>query len=242
MTTSPTASATSASSKSRDIHYDEFTEPAFLERVITRINSLQPDLTLLTGDFVSMGPLGPDFAMGAMHRCLTALRGITSPRFACMGNHDSIIGAPILHPIFASYDTPLLMNGHLPIERAGQRLWLCGVGDFLTEFPDLDLTIPDRPDGPVLLMCHEPDYADTVLTHPRGHLVDFIFAGHTHGGQVRLPLVGPLHLPDGGKKYAEGLFRFGRMQLYVNRGIGTVGLPFRLNCPPEITLFTLQRA
>jgi predicted MPP superfamily phosphohydrolase len=66
-----------------------------------------------------------------------------------------------------------------------------------------------------------------------------MLAGHSHGGQVRLPIVGALHRVDGGKKYIQGLFRLGKMQLYVNRGIGTVGLPFRLNCPPEITLFTL---
>jgi predicted MPP superfamily phosphohydrolase len=225
-----------------DIHYDEFTEPSFLDRVVGHVNSLQPDMTLLTGDFVSMGPLGPDFAMGAMHRCLDALRKIAGPRFACMGNHDSIIGAPVLHPIFASYDIPLLMNGYVPIERTGQRFWLCGVGDFQTEVPDLDLTVPEHPDGPVLLMCHAPDYADKVVAHPRGHLVDFMVSGHSHGGQVRIPFLPAYHLPEGGRKYIEGLFRFNQMQLYVNRGIGTVGLPFRLNCPPEITLFTLQRA
>ncbi|HEX9198436.1 MAG TPA: metallophosphoesterase, partial [Acidobacteriaceae bacterium] len=90
--------------------------------------------------------------------------------------------------------------------------------------------------------CHAPDYADDVLAHPRGHLVDFMISGHSHGGQVRLPFIGPVILPFGGRKYVEGLFRLDRMQLYVNRGIGAVGLPIRLNCPPEITLFTLQRA
>jgi hypothetical protein len=65
-------------------------------------------------------------------------------------------------------------------------------------------------------------------------------SGHTHGGQVRLPFVGALDLPPGGKKYVQGLFRLGSMQLYVNRGIGTVGVPFRFQCPPEITVFTLR--
>jgi predicted MPP superfamily phosphohydrolase len=69
-----------------------------------------------------------------------------------------------------------------------------------------------------------------------------MLAGHSHGGQVRFPLVGALSLPPGAKKYVEGLYNVGGMQLYVNRGIGTVGLPFRLNCPPEITLFTLRPA
>jgi uncharacterized protein len=222
-----------------DIHLDGFTEPSFLRRVIAHINSLQPDLVLLTGDFITMSPLGRKFAEGAMYRCLELLRGIVGPRFACMGNHDSILGAPMLRPIFASYDIPLLMNANVPIERAGQRLWLCGVGDYLTEAPDLDLSIPAKPDGPVLLMCHAPDYADTVVAHSRGHLVDLMVSGHSHGGQVRFPFVGALHTPAGALNYIEGLFHLDQMQLYVNRGIGTVGLPFRLNCSPEITLFTL---
>ncbi|HEV2618653.1 MAG TPA: metallophosphoesterase [Acidobacteriaceae bacterium] len=225
-----------------DIHFDEYTEPSFVARVIEHVNALAPDVVLMTGDFVSNGPRGRDFAYGAILRCLDMLRNIHAPRFACMGNHDSIIGAPVLRPIFASYDTPLLMNAHLALERGGQRLWLCGVGDYLTEIADLDRTLPARPDGPVLLLCHCPDYADAVVGHPRGRLVDLMLCGHSHGGQVRLPLVGALQTPIGAKKYVEGLFHLDLMQLYVNRGIGTVGLPIRLNCPPEITLFTLERA
>jgi predicted MPP superfamily phosphohydrolase len=91
-------------------------------------------------------------------------------------------------------------------------------------------------------MAHSPDYADTVVAHPRGPLVDLMLSGHTHGGQVRVPFLGPMHLPEGGRKYVEGFFHLDRMQLYVNKGIGTVGLPLRLNCPPEIALFTLQPA
>ena len=91
-------------------------------------------------------------------------------------------------------------------------------------------------------MCHAPDYADDLLAHPAGMSVDLMLSGHTHGGQIRLPLVGALQLPDMGKKYVEGWFKLGRMQLYVNRGIGTVGVPFRLDCPPEISLFTLRTA
>jgi predicted MPP superfamily phosphohydrolase len=225
-----------------DIHFDEYTEPAFLERVVRHVNSLQPGLVLLTGDFISIGPLGKAFAFKAVHHCLEILRGLEAPHFACMGNHDSIIGAPILKPIFQGYGTPMLMNAGLPLERGGDRLWLCGVGEYLTETADLFRTIPPNPGAPVLLMAHSPDYADTVVAHPRGPLVDLMLSGHTHGGQVRVPFLGPMHLPEGGRKYVEGFFHLDRMQLYVNKGIGTVGLPLRLNCPPEIALFTLQPA
>jgi hypothetical protein len=226
-----------------DIHFDEYTEPSFVRRVVAEVNRLAPDLVLLTGDYISNGPLGHDFAHGAIFRCAEALSKLTCPlRYAIMGNHDSILGAPNIREALATASISLLFNQHIPIERNGQRLWLAGIADPLSNKPDLGLAVPASPDGPVLLMCHAPDYADNVLAHPRGALVDLMLAGHSHGGQVRLPIVGALHRVDGGRKYVQGLFRLGHMQLYVNRGIGTVGLPFRLNCPPEITLFTLHNS
>lgn len=226
-----------------DIHFEEYTEPAFLRRVIRQINSLAPDLVLLTGDFISFTPLPRRFAEYAIRQCAQVLREIACPqRFGVMGNHDSFLGAPEIQPILAAVDIPLLINEYVPIERDGQRFWLSGIHDPVTHIPDLEAAIPEKPDAPVLLMSHAPDYADELLTHPRGQLVDLMFSGHTHGGQVRFPFVGPMQLPEGGRKYVEGHFRFNHLQLYVNRGIGAVGLPFRLNCPPEITLFTLQNS
>jgi len=226
-----------------DIHFDEFTEPSFVHRVVRHVNALQPDLVLLTGDYISFGPLSPSFAEGAMHHCGEVLSGLTAPqRYASMGNHDSMLGSAVIRPILAGAGITLLENQFTAIERGGGRFWLSGASDPVTTTPDLDLSIPARPDGPVLLMCHAPDFADTVAAHPRGRLVDLMLSGHTHGGQVRLPFLLPMHLPEGGRKYVEGVFHLDRLQLYVNRGIGAVGVPFRLNCPPEITLFTLQRA
>jgi hypothetical protein len=85
-------------------------------------------------------------------------------------------------------------------------------------------------------MVHEPD----VLPLVDRYNVDLMLSGHTHGGQVRFPFLPPMHLPPLGKKYVEGLFRRRATQLYVNRGIGTVGLPVRFNCPPEIAEITLS--
>ena len=226
-----------------DIHFDEYTEPDFLRRVIAQVNTLQADLLLLTGDFISWGPLPPSFAAKAVYQCADILRGLTCPlRFGVMGNHDTVVGYPIISDALSHAGVPILVNEYVPIERGGQRLWLSGVADPAAGQPNLHLAIPARPDGPVLLMAHAPDYADVVVGHPRGHIVDLMFSGHSHGGQVRLPFIGPTILPPLGKKYVEGLYRFNHLQLYVNRGIGTVGLPLRLNCPPEITVFTLQGA
>jgi predicted MPP superfamily phosphohydrolase len=225
-----------------DIHLEEFTEDIFLRHVVRRVNALAPDMVLLTGDFVSFGPRHHEFARGAAVRCGAILRDLESPlKYAVLGNHDVTIGAfAVINALKVNGITPLV-NEYLPIDRGDQRIWLAGLADASVGRPNLDLTIPTRPDGPVILMCHEPDYTDTIVRHPRGNLVDLILSGHTHGGQVRLPLI-PLQLPPMGMKYVEGHFRFEQTQLYVNRGIGSVGLPIRFNCPPEITHITLLPA
>lgn len=224
-----------------DIHLDEFTEPFFLEEVVRHLNHLAPDMVLLTGDFITRGSLTFLASQHAAHRCSEILSTLhCERRFAVLGNHDVGVSASMVIAALAHAKIPVLQNRHVAIEQGNSRIWLCGVEDPATSRPNLDLAIPSAPDGPVIFMAHEPDYADAVLEHPRSSLIDLMLSGHTHGGQIRLPVVGALVLPPGGKKYPEGLFHLNNMQLYVNRGIGTVGLPFRLNCPPEITLFTLN--
>jgi predicted MPP superfamily phosphohydrolase len=226
-----------------DIHLDEFTEPFFLERIVKHVNELHPDLVLLTGDFITHGSMTFLVSNHAIRRCAEILATLQAPlRYGCLGNHDVTFNPALVTQTLIDHGTPMLVNRYLPIERNNSRLWLCAVDDPGAGQPDLNLAIPDKPDGPVILMAHAPDYADTVNAHPKGHLVDLMLSGHSHGGQVRLPFVGPVILPPMGTKYPEGQYQFEHMQLYVNRGIGTVGLPFRFNCPPEITVFTLKSA
>lgn len=224
-----------------DIHLDEYTEPFFLERIVRHVNSLTPDVVLLTGDFVTRGSLTFVATRHATHRCAEILKTLHCPqRYAILGNHDVTVGAALVTGALETQGIPVLRNSFVVLSRGGDRLTLGGTADPGTDIPNLNLAVPANPGGPVLLMTHAPDYADTVVAHPRGPKVDLVLAGHSHGGQIKLPLVGPLVLPPMGRKYWEGFYRLGRMQLYVNRGIGTVGLPFRLNCPPEISTFTLQ--
>ena len=226
-----------------DIHLEEFTEPFFLERVIKRVNALAPDLVLLTGDYVTMG--ASNFLSGshAAYHCAELLATLTCPlRYAILGNHDIAVGAPTVIHALQTNGIPVLVNDYISVERNGSRIWLCGVEDPGNSLPNLMHTIPAKPDGPVILMAHEPDFADAVAEHPRFPLIDLMLSGHSHGGQIRLPFLGPMVLPPMGRKYYEGLYHFSQMQLYVNRGLGTVGVPFRLNCPPEVTMITLKPA
>jgi hypothetical protein len=228
-----------------DIHMDEYTEPIFLRHVIDRINRMEPDVVLLTGDFVSNGLATTAFSIGAAWQCANILTGLSCKQvYAVLGNHDVSVDAKQVTAALRANGVTVLTNACLPIEREGGRLWLAGVDDPVMGMPDPEKAIPDAirnvANEPVILMCHAPDYVDDLLMRPVGKAIDLMLSGHTHGGQVRLPLVGALQLPDLGRKYVEGWFRPGGVQLYVNRGIGTVGLPFRFDCPPEITLFTLR--
>jgi hypothetical protein len=233
-----------------DIHYDNFSEPGFVRRAVQHINALAPDLVLFTGDYVSKAPgmstLGPQHA----HLCAEILKEVAcTERYAVLGNHDVSISAAVVTEALVTNGIPVLADAYHPLERDGQRLWIVGLkdADLLIFPPDLQAaTPPALPNEPILLMVHEPDYTDILLTSPLGARTDLVFSGHSHGGQIRVPMLGPVFLPTLGKKYVEGLFRFPAtgneksVQLYVNRGLGTIGLPLRLNCPPEITLITLS--
>jgi predicted MPP superfamily phosphohydrolase len=230
-----------------DIHLDEYSEPLFLEHAVKLVNNLNADFVFLTGDFVTDGIAPRRFAEGSAWQCADILRNLKcEQRYACLGNHDIGVGSKTVQKALDDNGTRVLVNAFTALERGGSRIWLSGLDDWNQGRPQVDLAIPVRIRGiaeePIILMCHEPDFADQVVEMRASQAVALMLSGHSHGGQVRIPLIGPLILPAGGRKYVEGWFRFGNMQLHVNRGLGTTGVPFRFDCPPEISVITLQRA
>jgi uncharacterized protein len=225
-----------------DFHYDPYFSVHPLRSAIGMVNRLHPELIVLTGDFVSMPWFGnAAAAASAAEPCAQLLRQMQAPHglWAVMGNHDASTDPDRVTSALRSSGIQVLSNQSAPIERDGARFWLGGVDDVLEGSPDLDATLHDIPaDEAAVLLAHEPDYADHVARHP----VDLQLSGHTHGGQVRLPFVRPLYLPGLAKKYVWGLYKIGGLTLYTNPGLGTVGLPIRWNCPPEITFLTLRRS
>jgi predicted MPP superfamily phosphohydrolase len=222
-----------------DLHFEEFNESFFTEYVIDVVNRLKPDMVLYTGDFVSYGPFPLDYGRSRIEPCAQILQRTECPlRFASLGNHDYVVGWERVKDGLESHGIPTLVNRAIPLERGGKRLWIVGLGSANARASHPEQAIPKsvlRNREPMVLMSHEPD----VLPQIASYGVDLMLSGHTHGGQVRFPFVPPLFLPPLGRIYVEGLFRLGNTQLYVNRGIGAVGIPVRLNCRPEITQFTL---
>jgi len=229
-----------------DIHYFEFTESIFLREVVDHVNALKPDLVVLIGDFVTYGPLRwpseeahKRFALRHMPECASLLSAIRCPlRYATLGNHDMMVGGRYVYGDLVNHGLPVLRNSAVSLEKDGRRLWLVGLGSACAEDAKPDQAIPAsalRDKEAMIVLAHEPDTLPQVARYN----ADLMLSGHTHGAQVRIPFLPPAFLPEYGRLYPEGWFRYGPTHLYVNRGIGTIGVPFRLNCPPEITLFTL---
>jgi uncharacterized protein len=230
-----------------DVHLDQFTEPFFLRSAVNHINQLDPDVIFLTGDFITHQFGMRRFSIGAAWQCANILLGLRCRRiYAVLGNHDIQVSAKQVTAALTDNGITVLRNSYVPIERGASRIWLAGLDDPVVGDPKPDRAIPpvirNQAGEPIILLCHAPDFARTLSALPAGRAVSFMLSGHTHGGQVRLPFFGPIVLPPGGKLYPEGAYRVGQIQLYVNRGLGAVGVPFRFDCPPEITLHTLRTA
>jgi hypothetical protein len=225
-----------------DFHYDSHFSIHPLRAAIAMVSRLHPDLIALTGDFVSVPLVGDDQkAAFAAEPCARLLRQMTAPHglWAVMGNHDDGTDPEHVTRALQAENIRVLANHSEPIEQDGARFWLAGVNDVMSGTADLSKTIRVVPAGEaVVLLAHEPDFADEAAQYP----IDLQLSGHSHGGQIRIPFLPPLYLPELAKKYVWGTYHVGPLMLHTSAGLGTVGVPMRLNCPPEITLLTLRRS
>lgn len=224
-----------------DLHYDPHFSAVPIQKAVDLVNRLQPDMVVVTGDFVT-APFTASRSNKAraakmIEPCAQLIAQIRAPMgvHACMGNHDIATDESQIAEVLQSQGVSVLRNRAVPLERGGARLWLGGLNDVLEGKYDLKLTLKGIPKPePVILMVHEPDFAHYVKD------VDLQLSGHSHGGQIRFPLLGAPVLPVMGRAYPRGLRRIGPLTLYTNVGIGTIWVPMRLNCPPEVTLITLR--
>jgi predicted MPP superfamily phosphohydrolase len=205
-----------------DLHLGPLVAPEFVRAAAEKLAGERPDLVAVTGDFVSEAE-----AVDLLGEVLAPVRGAVG----VLGNWDfdhaaAMCAQPVVN---------MLVNRGF---EAAPGLWVAGVDEVLLGSPDLDAALAGAPEGAVrVLLCHEPDYADRV---ERRHRVALQISGHSHGGQVRLPLIGPLLLPPLGRRYVSGMYQAACCQVYTSRGLGCAHLPWRWNCPPEITLLVLR--
>jgi uncharacterized protein len=224
-----------------DLHYDDHFSVVPIRKAVDLVNGLQPDLVVVTGDFVTAPFAGHHpraiRAASVIEPCAELVAQMR-PRLgihACLGNHDTSTDPAHISAVLESHGISVLRNLSVPLEHDGGRVWLSGLGDVLEGRADLKQALKGVPQAePVVLLVHEPDFADYVKD------VDLQLSGHSHGGQIRFPLIGAPCLPVMGRQYPRGLRRIGPLTLYTNVGVGTILVPVRLNCPPEVTLITLR--
>ncbi|NLV45058.1 MAG: metallophosphoesterase [Candidatus Hydrogenedentes bacterium] len=209
--------------------------PRFAEKAAAMLAGVEVDLCVLTGDY-RWGYYGSlDHVPVQLGRILA---GITSRwgTVACLGNHDILKVGEVLE----AARIPVLYNEGAAIVQKDAVLWVCGIDDPHNYGCDrLDLAVRDAPEGAfIVLLSHTPER----ISKAEKAGVSLYLTGHTHGGQIRLPVLGALSKNAScTREQALGLWRHGKMQGYTTSGLGTTDLPVRYNCPPEAALITLRR-
>ena len=218
-----------------DIHLDDWTKPERLSGIVKKVNAQRPDLIAIMGDFASRSAKQLDTRRltGAL-RELRARDGVLT----ILGNHDYLTGVELIRRCIREASVTELVNDVHTLRRGKARLHVAGVDDVMEGESRLDLVLRDLPDsGAAILLAHEPDFADVSAATGR---FDLQLSGHSHGGQVRVPLLMRLALPPFSQRYTSGLYRVDGMLQYTNRGLGFVDMRLRLLCRPEITVLTLR--
>jgi predicted MPP superfamily phosphohydrolase len=210
---------------------------AMLRRVVREINAAHPDLIVLPGDFVIQGilggqPVAAEVIAGELGR-LSAPLGV----FATLGNHDWWLDGERMRKALAAVGIRVLENQALPLPDADRPLWLAGIGDDMTDHADPKKAFAGVPaDAKLIVIMHDPANAPAL---PPQTVV--AFAGHTHGGQVRLPWIGALITPGrSSRRHAWGWIPDAPAPTWVTAGIGTSIFPIRFNCPPEIVILQVD--
>lgn len=225
-----------------DTHLGPYVSRRFLQRVMTQVNALQPDLVALTGDYVHRHPSFIEDAIG--------LFGMLEPRIgtvAVLGNHDHWEGADACRVLFDRLGIPLLDNGRRFLGEEGfsetlprnRGICIAGLGDLWEDDVDSEKALRGVPDDMHrIVLSHNPD---TALL-PKRHRIDLMLSGHTHGGQVHLPGFGAPFAPTRhGNRFLGGACWGDGFPVIVSRGLGLAGVPVRFGVPPEIGVVDLYR-
>ncbi len=243
-----------------DIHHGPFLPESWFAETINYIRTLEYDILVLGGDYLCLPDsylkqnIYPWHNQTYKHSFpLSKIKGLIFKSLcgelddlkvkdgiiATYGNHDRWSAQDICYPSFKKIGASFLVNQPKIIKRGEDKLLFLGVDDFWTGFPKVN--IKDFNDPSInhrVIISHNPDFISTQLSNEQIPF-DLALCGHTHGGQIRIPGLGGLYYNIKDTRLATGLFTENEKQVLTNNGVGTVELPYRFNCPPEVCLLTL---
>lgn len=230
-----------------DLHFYEYTDTAYYDRVAEAVNALCPDVIVMTGDVVHFGARHVAMAGEFLSRLQA-----NHAKLAVLGNHDyndDALSGNVTEMLEA-VGFQLLKNANQPVLVNGQAIWFAGLDDLWYGQPNIPQAlagVPSHQDVTIML-AHNPLLFDPVALTNHGR-VDLVIAGHTHAGHVYIPFLGPIYRRVFRMKYRYGLFEKNGCQLHVTSGVGSaafylkkrrIGFPrFRFNTHPEIALLEL---
>jgi len=218
-----------------DFHKGNYITKSDIKVAIKKLQKQKPDLILLAGDYVE-GKAKNILSCEELFRMLKAPLGV----FSVLGNHDYWTDPMFIRTALQKFHIPALMNQSMEIKWNGESFFLIGLDDAWMGQPDIKVVLKGVPDDAMkILLVHEPDYAENIKS--LSTWLPLQLSGHSHGGQVNIPFMGPPILPYLGRKYPMGLQHVSGMDrwVYTTRGVGLT-LPIRFNCKPEVTLLTLR--
>jgi predicted MPP superfamily phosphohydrolase len=216
-----------------DIHAGVYMTREEIRRYADQVIALQPDVFVLTGDFISN-------SMSFLPGCVEEMARVRTRygTFATLGNHEHLWGRPNeIQAILGQFQISLLTNAHQVIRTEQGPFVVAGIDDLVAGQPDLEAALRGLDAAvPTLLLSHHPE----IFPQAAGYGIPLTLSGHYHGGQIKLSLPGgDISMAHLWTPYPEGLYRINASHLYVSRGIGTTFTPVRLNAPPEVTVFHL---
>ena len=225
-----------------DIHYGRLFDEESLKKLVKSINEQKPDIVVLTGDLIDKDTHMTTNMANKISKYLNNISATTG-KYAINGNNDlnfdewyNIITNGGFRDLNNTYDT-IYKDGYQSIFISGASTIKdkLSINDKLKT--SVDYLNSFQKDGPVykILLLHEPDAIDDLTVNP----FDLILAGHSHAGQIRLPIIGPIHLLDGAKKYYENHYKIENADLYISNGLGVSNFNFRLFSVPSYTLYRL---
>jgi len=218
-----------------DLHFGFLVPELLIQHVIEKANNINKDIVVCTGDYIHERKITDHIEqVWSLIAKLKAKSGV----YSVLGNHDH--GDNFDRSLYwIEKSGQNLRHRAKPIEHDGARIWIGGAGDLWKDEPGIDNAFHNVPDNDCkILLAHNPDTADTSFDAR----VDLMISGHTHGGQVNIPLYGPPVLPVRNKRYSSGYIKSEKTNLFISKGIGWAIIPVRFNCMPEIAILELQPA